>query len=85
MDEKNALSTVRFMAEGLLHTKADMEPLGINWPQKFLARHPQLKTRYIRQRACFGRRFYDFTSIFELFRFLSIDHNVQEENIYKYE
>ena len=36
----------RSMAKELLNKKGDTEALGINWIQKFLSRHPELKTRY---------------------------------------
>jgi hypothetical protein len=38
---------VRSIAKELLIKKSDDKPVGINWPQKFLKRHPQIKTAYV--------------------------------------
>jgi len=38
---------VRSIAKELLIKKGDDKPVGINWPQKFLKRHPQIKTAYV--------------------------------------
>ena len=35
------------MAEELLRLKGDDEPIGINWPSKFLKRHPSIKSVYV--------------------------------------
>ena len=35
---------IRQMATELLVKKEDMKPLGVNWAQKFVARHPEVKT-----------------------------------------
>ena len=35
------------MASSLLLRKGDTKPLGINWTQAFLQRHPTLKSRFI--------------------------------------
>ena len=37
----------RSMAIELLLRKGDTKPLGVNWVQKFLSRHPDIKTQYI--------------------------------------
>ena len=36
------------MAIELLLRKEDTKPLGVNWVQKFLSRHPDIKTQYMR-------------------------------------
>ena len=41
------IEQVRCMAIEILKAKEDNEPLGINWPQKFLSRHPDLRTMFI--------------------------------------
>ena len=35
------------MAQELLTAKGDNKPIGINWTQKFLIRHPEIKTAYV--------------------------------------
>ena len=35
------------MAQGLLTAKGDKGKIGKNWPQKFLSRHPEIKTAYV--------------------------------------
>lgn len=35
------------MAQDMLKDKAIYTPLGKNWPQKFLSRHKDIKTKYI--------------------------------------
>jgi hypothetical protein len=36
------------IAKHLLEEKGDYQPLGNHWYQNFLARHPELKTKYSR-------------------------------------
>jgi len=38
---------VRSIAKELLVKKSDNKSVGINWPQKFLKRHSQIKTAYV--------------------------------------
>jgi hypothetical protein len=38
---------VSSIAKELLIKKGDDKSVGINWPQKFLKRHPQIKTAYV--------------------------------------
>lgn len=38
---------VRSMANELLLAKGDKKPIRPNWPQKFMTRHPEVKTAYI--------------------------------------
>ena len=35
------------MARELLEAKNDIQPVGVNWPAKFLSRHPELKTKFV--------------------------------------
>ena len=37
----------RLMAQELLTAKGDNKPIGVNWTQKFLSRHPEIKTAYV--------------------------------------
>ncbi len=37
----------RFMANELLRSRNDYNPVGINWAQKFMRRHPIIRTAYI--------------------------------------
>ena len=42
------IEQVRLMAEELLRLKGDDDdPIGINWPSKFLKRHPSVKSIYV--------------------------------------
>ena len=38
---------IRYMATHLLRQKGDYRHLGVHWGEKFLSRHPELKTKYI--------------------------------------
>lgn len=38
---------IKAMAQSLCQAKGDSKPLGIHWPQKFLGRHPDIKTKYV--------------------------------------
>ena len=77
---------VRFMAQDILKKKgATINTVGINWTSKYLARHPELKTKYIppldKERALA----HDPKIIqgwFELYKKLKIEFNVQDEDIY---
>ena len=35
------------MAQELLCSKGDNDPIGLNWPSKFLHRNPSIKTQYV--------------------------------------
>ena len=41
------IEQVRFIANEILLIKDDKTPIGVNWPQKFMSRHPQVMTAYI--------------------------------------
>lgn len=41
------VSQVQKMAKELLIAKGDLRKVGINWIQKYLRRHPQLKARFV--------------------------------------
>ena len=38
---------IRAIAQELCEAKGDKKPLGVNWTQKFLRRHPNIKTKYV--------------------------------------
>jgi len=75
----------RFMAEDLLRAKGDSKPLGINWTQKFLKRHKQLKTKYIppldKERAL-AQDPYILSDWFQLYQRIKAEFNVQDSDIY---
>lgn len=79
------IEQVRFMAIELLQQKGDTEPIGINWPQKFLNRHPQIKTAYIppldKERAS-AENHDTLAGWFELFSRFKEEYAVKEEDIY---
>lgn len=76
---------VREMARFLLDKKNDKKPLGINWVQKFLDRHPQLKTAFIppldKERASAQNR-QIFEEWFALFLSVKTEYSVSESNIW---
>ena len=41
------IEQTRFMAEAILQARGDTKKLGINWIQKFLGRHEEIKTKYL--------------------------------------
>ena len=73
------------MATELLLKKEDKEPLGINWLQKFLARHPDIKTCYIppldKERAV-AEDPAIFNGWFELFQKTVEEHKICNKDIY---
>jgi len=76
---------VRFMAEDLLRAKGGSLPLRINWPQKFLKRHGELKTKYIppldKERALAQNPFI-LANWFRLYQRIKAEFNVQDSDIY---
>lgn len=40
------VSRVKELAEEILRKRNNLEPLGINWPQKFLSRHLEIKSQW---------------------------------------
>ena len=39
------VAQIRRMAQEILTTKGDSKPIGVNWTQKFLSRHPEIKIK----------------------------------------
>jgi hypothetical protein len=76
---------VRSIAKELLIKKGDDKPVGVNWPQKFVKRHPQIKTVYIppldKERAM--TQDHDILADwFNLFQSLKKEHEIEIEDIY---
>jgi len=76
---------VRSIAAELLVKKGDDKPVGINWPQKFLKRHPQIKTAYVssldKERAM-TQNLDILADWFNLFQSLKEEHEIEIEDIY---
>jgi len=76
---------VRSIAAELLVKKGNDKPVGINWPQKFLKRHPQIKTAYIppldKERAM-AQDPAILAGWFNLFQSLKEEHGIEIEDIY---
>ena len=79
------ISQVYKMASKLLKAKGDMEPLGVNWPQHFLSRHPNLRSRFVpsldKERLVAAdpkiiRRY------FELFRRKKAEKDIHDDDVY---
>lgn len=73
------------MAQELYKVKGDTKNLGINWIQKFLCRHPDIKSKYIppldKDRALAE----DYTILnnwFELFHRLKQQYKIRDQDIY---
>ncbi len=76
---------VRSIAKELLVKKGDNKPVEINWPQKFLKRHSQIKTAYVspldKERAM--TQDHDILAgWFNLFQSLKEEHEIEIEDIY---
>lgn len=73
------------MAEDLLKVKGDFKPLGINWTQKFLKRHKEIKTKYIppldKERAL-AQDPEILMGWFKLYRRIKAEYNVREADIW---
>lgn len=79
------MEQIRSIAKELLIKKGDDKSIGINWPQKFLKRHPEIKTVYIppldKERAM--TQDHDILAgWFNLFRSLKEEHGIEIEDIY---
>jgi len=76
---------VRSIAQELLIKKGDDKPVGINWPQKFLKRHSQIKTAYVpsldKERAM-TQNHDILANWFNLFQSLKEEHGIEIEDIY---
>ena len=76
---------VRFIANDILRKKGNPATVGINWTQKYLARHPDLKTKYIppldKERAL-AHNPEIINGWFELYKKLKAEFDVQDKDIY---
>ncbi len=76
---------VRSIAKELLIKKNDDKSVEINWSQKFLKRHPQIKTAYVpsldKERAM-TQNFDILADWFNLFQSLKEEHEIEIEDIY---
>ncbi len=79
------MEQVRSIAGELLIKKGDDKPVGVNWPQKFLKRHPQIKTVYVppldKERAM-AQDHDILAGWFNLFQSLKKEHGIEIEDIY---
>ena len=76
---------LRLMAIELLCLKGDTAPLGVNWNQKFLRRHPNLATRFTQSLDKERAMMHDTEKIeawFELFARVMIEYDIQLEDLY---
>ena len=76
---------VRSIAKELLIKKSDDKSVEVNWPQKFLKHHSQIKTVYIssfnKERAM-TQNHDILTDWFNLFQSLKKEHEIEIEDIY---
>ncbi len=76
---------VRSIAQEVLVKKGDDKPVGINWPQKFLKRHSEIKTAYVppldKERAM-AQDHEILAGWFNLFQSLKEEHGIEIEDIY---
>jgi len=76
---------VRSIAAELLVKKRDDKSVEINWSQKFLKRHPQIKTAYVpsldKERAM-TQNLNILADWFNLFQSLKEEHEIKIEDIY---
>lgn len=79
------VTQTRFMADELLRKKGDSRPIGINWPQKFMKRHPSIKTAYIppldKERAT-AQNPATLADWFQLFLQIKSEYEVRDSDIY---
>ncbi len=79
------MEQVRSIAGELLIKKGDDKPVGVNWPQKFLKRHSDIKTVYIppldKERAM-AQDHDILAGWFNLFQSLKKEHGIEIEDIY---
>ena len=76
---------LRKMAEEMLQAKEDNAPLGVNWQEAFLRRHPELKSRFIppldKERALAQDRDI-IADWFELYLATKTKYGIEDEDIY---
>ena len=76
---------IKEMAQELCKAKGDTKVLGINWIQKFLRRHPEIKSKYIppldKERAL-AEDYSILNHWFELYHQIKQKHNVQDQDVY---
>jgi hypothetical protein len=79
------VSQLQKMATELLKAKGDMEDIGINWSQRFLQRHPHLKSRFVapldKDRVCLEDP-KQILRFFELFKSTKAEYNVHDDDVY---
>ena len=76
---------VRSMANDLLLAKGDEVPIGLNWPKKFMKRHPEIKSVYISPLDKERAMAQDPTILqgwFDLYLKLRTEFEVEKHNIY---
>jgi hypothetical protein len=73
------------MAEEMLQAKGDTAPLGVNWQEAFLRRHPELKSRFIppldKERASAQDRDI-IADWFDLYLATKIKYGIEDEDTY---
>jgi len=84
-DWSSCVKQVRLIAKELLIKKSDDKSVEVNWSQKFLKRHSQIKTVYIssldKERAM-TQNHDILADWFNLFQSLKKEHEIKIENIY---
>ena len=84
-DWSSHVKQVRSIAKELLIKKSDDKSVEVNWPQKFLKRHSQIKTVYIssldKERAM-TQNHDILANWFNLFQSLKEEHEIKIEDIY---
>ena len=79
------MKQVRSIAEELLVKKSDNKLIEINWSQKFLKHHSQIKTVYISSlnKECAMTQNHDIlVDWFNLFQSLKEEHEIESKDIY---
>ena len=79
------VSQVQKMAKELLIAKGDLNPIGVNWTQKYLKRHPQLKSRFVPlldKSRVLSEDLDQISRFFELFRTTKERYNIHDNDVY---
>ncbi len=79
------IEQIRSIANEILLIKDDKTPIGLNWPQKFMSRHPEVKTAYIppldKERAM-AQDPEVLSGWFDLYLRIKTEYEVDERDIY---
>lgn len=79
------VSQLQKMATELLKAKGYIEDIRINWSQRFLQRHPHLKSRFValldKDRVC-SEDLEQILRFFELFKSTKAEYNVHDNDVY---